>query len=108
MGFDDLRRAADRTRFDHVGIKRSLHQPLDLAFLFCNAACFPVEYGNELFADDLPLLFGIAHSRQLFHEAIGGVDRNQVQPKIVAEILLHFLELVLAQHSVVDEDARES
>ena len=69
------------------------------------ASC--VEDLDELVADDLSLRLRIAHSRQLLHEALGGIDRNQVQAEIVAQIFLHFLELVFAQHAVVDEHAGE-
>ncbi len=110
--FDDLRWTAHRARFDDVGIERSLDQPLDAAscfFVFLKyAACFPVEDGNELFADDLPLLLRIGYPREFLHEALGGIDCDQAQAEIVTQILLNFLKLVLAQHSIVDEDARQA
>ena len=44
----------------------------------------------------------------LVEEAVGGVDRDEVQAQLVAQVLLHFLEFVLAQHAVVHEDAGET
>src|ERR1019366_10378898 len=79
MRFDNLRRAAYGARFDDVGIERPLYQPLDAASIFFvflkYAARFLVEDGNELFADDLPLLLRIGYAREFLHEAVGGVDR---------------------------------
>jgi len=61
-----------------------------VTFLFFDAARLFFEDLDELVADDLALGFGIDHSRQLLHEAVGGVDCNQMQSEIVAQILLHF------------------
>ena len=36
-----------------------------------------------------------------------GVDGDDVEAELVAQVLLHVLELVFAQHAVVDEDAGE-
>ncbi len=62
MRLDDLRRAAHGARFDHVGIKRALHQPFDFAFFFLDAMGFFVEDGDEFVADDFALCFGIGHA----------------------------------------------
>ena len=50
MTLDHLRRAAHGARFNHVGVKRALHQPLDLAFFFLDAMGFLVEDRDELVA----------------------------------------------------------
>src|SRR5208283_126131 len=108
MRLDHLRWPAHRARFDHVGIERPLHQPLNFIVAFgLNAMCFVIEDFDELVADDLPFSLRINHSRQFPQEAIGGIDRNQVQAEMVTQILLNFLELVLAQYSIVDEYARK-
>ena len=41
-------------------------------------------------------------------KALCGVHSDNVEPELFAHVLLHFLELVLAQHAVVHEDARQS
>ncbi len=43
--------------------------------------------------------------RELAEEKLGGVDGINVEAELVAQVLLHAVELVFAQHSVVDEDA---
>ncbi len=56
----------------------------------------------------LRLVSGIGHAGELGEETFGGIDRHQVQAKIVAQSLLHFFEFILAQHAVVDEHASEA
>ena len=70
------------------------------------ASC--VEDRDEFVADDLALGLRIGHAGELVQETIGGIDRDQVQAQLVAQALLHFFELVLAQHAVVDEHASEA
>ncbi len=75
---------------------------------FLDAIGFFVEDCDEFVADDLALGFGIGHAGEFIEETFGGVDRDQMQAEIVAQVLLHFFEFVLAQDAVVDEDAGES
>ena len=55
----------------------------------------------------LRFFLGIAYSLKFFDETPGRIDCIDVQSELVMQRLLHFLELVLAQHSVVDENAGE-
>ena len=61
--------------------------------------------------NSLPIIlrfgFGIGNTGQTAEERSGRIYRYEVQAEFVAEVLLNFFELVLAQHSVVDEDAGE-
>src|SRR5215813_2036108 len=105
MGLDGLRRSTHAARLDHIGIERSLHKPLHFAdFLFQPMRLF-FEDPDEFVADDLALLLRLAHAGQFFKKPPARVHRDQVQAQFVAEVLLDFLKLVLAQHTVVDEDA---
>src|SRR3984957_10071458 len=105
---DDLRRPAHRARLDHIGIKRTLHQPLDLAFGFFDAERFFFENFNELVADALALFFRIADAFELTKNPRGAIDGIEMQSELVAERLLSFFKFVLAQHAVVDEDAGQA
>ena len=73
--------------------------------MLLDAVRFLFEDGDELVADDLALLLGIGDARQLAEEALAGIDGVDVEAELVAQVLLHVDELVLAQHAVVDEDA---
>src|SRR5581483_9126833 len=73
-----------------------------------DAVSFLVEDCDKFVADDAPLFLRIGHPRQLGEETLGGIHRNQVQPKLVTQVLLYLLKLVLAQHPIVDENAGES
>src|SRR5260221_5492905 len=108
MGLDGLRRAAHATRFDHVRIKRALHQPVDLANLLLQPVRFAVKDFNELIADDLAFLFRINDASELADKYFASIDRDHVQAKSLAEAHLNFLEFVLAQHAVVDEDGDQA
>ena len=72
-----------------------------------DAVGFLIEDCDEFVADDLALGFGIGHAGEFFKEALGGIDRDQVQAEIVAQSLLHFFEFVFAQDAVVDEHASQ-
>src|SRR5579864_8982498 len=108
MALDDLRGAAHRARLNDIGIERSLHQPLDVAFLLFDAQGFLLEDSYEFRADDFALGFGVGNSGETGEEAPGCVDGYEVQAKFVAQVLLHFLEFVFAQDAVVDKDAGEA
>src|SRR5579862_268241 len=105
MALDGLRWTFDRRRFDYVGIECALNQPIDAACFLRDAMGFVVEDGDKFVADDLALGLRIGHSSQLREKACARVDSDQVKSKLLAEILLDFKELVLAEYPVVDEDA---
>ena len=72
---------------------------------FGDAAGFLLEDGDEFAADDLALLLRVFDAGEFAEEEVGGIDGVDVEAELVAQVLLHLLEFVLAQHSVVDEDA---
>ena len=105
---DDLRRPTHRARLDHVGVERTLHQPLDLAFALLDAAGFFLEHFDEFVANDLAFLLGIIHAFELSEKTVGGVDGIEVKAEFIAQRFLYFLEFVLAQHAIVHEDASQA
>src|SRR5664280_276889 len=105
MALDGLRRPAHRARLDHVGIQRALHQPIDFAVQLLDAVRLFLEDRDELVADDLALLLRLADAGQLAEEAFAGVHRVNIEAEFLAQVLLHGDELVLPQHTIVDEDA---
>ena len=64
-------------------------------------------YGEMTMAAQLGGAVEGGHDREFVEEAFARVDCNKIQPQLVAEILLHVLEFVLAQDAVVDEHACE-
>ena len=107
LHFHVLRQAADivvslyAVGFEDVGIYRSLCKELDalkLRRLF-------VKDLDELAADYLSLLFGVADSGEKIEEAVGSVDIDEVRVHLVSENLDDLLALALAHESVVDMDA---
>src|SRR5580700_12313701 len=105
MRLDHLRRAPHRTRLDDIRIQRSLNKIVDTSLLFGDAMRFILKYRNKFVPDNLAFFLGIADVLELVKKTIGRVDRVQPQPQLIAQSLLNSFELVLAQHSVVDEDA---
>ena len=101
VALDDL--AGDVQGFDAVGVDGSLCEPA-CAF---DLACFLVEDFDEVAADDLALLLGVADSGEVCEELGGGIYAADVQPEafIVVEDIA---ELVLAEQAVVHEDTGEA
>ena len=96
VGLNGLRRSANAARFDHVRIERALNEPLDLADQPLDAMGLAVEYLDEFIANDLAFLFRVGHACQLLQETLAGIDRHQVQSELFFQVLLHFLEFILA------------
>src|SRR5579871_3387681 len=67
-----------------------------------------VEDRDEFVADDLALLLRFRDSGKLGKKPLSGIDGYQTEAQAVAQIGLNLLELVFAQHSVIDEDAGKS
>ena len=88
---------------DDVGINRSLHQEIHGA----DRLCLAFEYFDKFFADDLALLFGIAHAFKFIQKTFARVRFNQIHSKSVAENGNDLVRLPLAQKTVVDEHAHE-
>ncbi len=74
---------------------------------FGDAKGFLLEDGDEFGADDLALLLGVGDAGEVAEEEVGGVNGVDVEAELVAQVLLHGLELVFAEDAVVDEDAGE-
>ena len=85
-----------------VGVYRALGEPFGVSYLLC----LGVEHFYEVAAYYLALLLWVAHSFQVLEELVAGVYADDVEAE--ALVCVHYLlELVLAQHAVVDEDARK-
>ncbi len=67
-----------------------------------------VEDLDEFAADGLALGFGIGDAGEFAEESAAGVDGDEVEAELGAQVFLHLEELVLAQDAVVDEDAGEA
>src|SRR5262249_39828559 len=81
---DYLRWPADGTRFNHIGVKCSLHQEFDLALFLRDAQGFFFKNLNEFVADNFALLLGIGDAFEFAKKAIGGIDSVEVQAELVA------------------------
>ena len=66
-----------------------------------------VEHFHEIASNDFTLLLWIVHSCEVGEELLTGIDADDVKAEDLV-ILHHLLELVLAEHAVVYEDASES
>ena len=95
--------ALGAARLDHVGVERSLHEPADVA----EPPRLLLEDADELAADDLALLLRLLDSVEQLEEPVLSLHVDERDVEVLAERLDHLLGLVLAQQSVVDEDARE-
>ena len=91
-------------RLDHVGIDRSLRQPLGLLQLRRLAR----EDVDELAADDLALGLRIADAGELAEKALAGVDGDHLHVAVLGEHVHDEPALVEAQQPVVDEDAGQA
>ena len=67
-----------------------------------------LEDADELAADDLALLLGVADAGERLEEALLGLDHVQVDARGGDEVALDLLGLALAQQAVVDEHAGEA
>ena len=101
VAFDDLSR--DVEALDAVGVDSALAEPLRVS----DFLCLGVEHLDEIASDDFPLLFGVGHSVEVGEEASAGIHADDVQAEALV-VLHHVLELVLAQHAMVHEDAGQS
>jgi len=107
VALDGLAGALDAAGFDDVGVERALDKPVHSSRFFGDARGFVVEDGNELGADDLPLLLRFDDACKFCEEALACVDGYDLEAELVAQILLNVLKFVFAQDAVVDEDAGE-
>ena len=102
VAFDGGAFAAEAALHD-IGVDRALCQKVHSADLFC----FILEHTDELLADDLALALGGLYAGQLLVEAVAGVNADKVDVKLTAltKDLADLLALVLAQQTVVNENA---
>ena len=91
---DHRGRSLDRCRsgLHHVGIDRTLRQPLYVLDLLG----LGIEHLHEIAADDLALLLGIGHSGQVAQKPVVGLDTLDIQTHPLVRFE-HAVELVLAQ-----------
>ena len=110
MGFDYGGGTFYGDGFDYVGIECALYQEFygqagggreKFTLLFDKDS-------DEFVANDLALRLGVGHSREPCQEARARINGNKIKSKLLAKILLHLEEFVLAQHAVVDKDASET
>ena len=101
VALDDL--AGDVERLDAVRVDGALGEPLGVSNLFG----LGIEDLDEVAAYDFAFLLGFGDACQVAEELLGGIDADDVESED-AVVVEHLLELVLAQHAVVDEDAGEA
>ena len=99
----DIMMGLDSVALEDVGIDRSLTEELDALDL----PRLLLEDGDELGADDLPLLLGVGDPLQFAEETVRGVHVDEIGVHLVAEHVDDLLRLSLAQESVVDVHAGE-
>lgn len=100
VALDDF--AGDVEALNAVGVDGALGQPAGVG----NLGGFGVEDLHEVAADNLALLFGVAHAGEVGEELLGGIHADDVEAE--AFVVAHDVaELVLAEHAVVHEDAGE-
>ena len=94
--------AGDAQALDAVGIDGALSEPFGVGDLLS----LGVEDLHEVAADDLALLLRVSDAFEVLEELLAGIHADDVQSQTV--VGFHdLLELILAQHAVVDEDTRE-
>ncbi len=107
----DVRGAGAAARFDDVGVESALHEELDrlaLGLGLCDQVeLHLLERADELAADDLALLLGVADALQMPEERVGGIHRDQAHAGGCDVILLDLLALALAEKSVIHEHRGE-
>ena len=101
MGLDHRAGAAEsRTRFDQIGVQRSLRQKLH-AFDFSRLR---VEHFNKRPADDLALAFGLGHSFEPPEKYFSRPDKPQVDVQVFFEHVDDAFCLALPQDAVIDKN----
>src|SRR5271165_4649152 len=105
MALDGLRWAFDGRGLDHIRIKRALYKPVHASRFFRDAMRLVIENCDEFVTDDLAFGFRISDACEFGEEACAGIDGHQIESELFAKVFLDLEELVLAQNSVVDEDA---
>ena len=100
VALDDL--TGNVQRLDSVRIDSALCQPLGIG----NLLSLSIEHLDKIATDNLTLLLRVGNASQVAKELLAGINANHVQPQTTV-VVHHLLELVLAQHTVIDEDTRQ-
>src|SRR2546428_8771659 len=69
---------------------------------------FFFENSDEFVADDFAFLLRVGNPCQLAEKTLSRIYSHDMQAELVTQVLLDFLEFILAQHAVIDEDAGEA
>src|SRR5438552_2420420 len=69
---------------------------------------FFFENSDEFVADDFAFLLRIGNPSQLAKKTLSRIYSHDMQAELVTQVLLNFFEFILAQHTVIDEDAGEA
>src|SRR2546426_10222404 len=69
---------------------------------------FFFENSDEFVADDFAFLLRVGNPCQLAKKTLSRIYSHDMQAELVTQVLLDFLEFILAQHAVIDEDAGEA
>src|SRR5690606_4845612 len=99
-----LDQAAADAGLDDVGVDRTLHEIAHVA----DAAGFLLEYPDELFSNDTPLVLRIRDARQLPEESGRRIDVPKVRTKPFAESSLDPLGLSGAHQPGVHKDRMQA
>ena len=91
------------SRFDHVGVQRSLGQELRIR----DRLGFLAKHLDEHPADDFSFLLWVGHVGEFIQELALSVGDMQVGLEMVGESFLDLTRLAGAQQAIVDEDTRE-
>ena len=94
--------ARDVERLDAVGIDSALCEPLCAGLLLS----LSVEHLNEVATDNLALLLRVGNASKVGEELLACVYADNVQAQALV-VFHNVAELVLAEHTVVDEDTCE-
>src|SRR5436305_15297043 len=62
----------------------------------------------EVVGDDFAILLRVRNPSQLASKSLIRIYIRDMQAELVTQVLLDFLEFILAQHAVIDEDAGEA
>ena len=86
MRLDHLRWTAHGARFDHVRIKRSLHQIVNASLFFLDAMRFILKYCDKFIPDNLAFFLGIADTLKLVEKTIRRIDGIELSPSLSRSI----------------------
>src|SRR5260370_40998197 len=103
MTLDRRRRALGGHGLAYIRIEGSLREVADIR----NVQGRLLEDGDELPANDFPLLFGVDHVPQFAEELLPRIDRLHRNVKSVGENCLNLMPFAAAKQAVVDENALE-